>query len=100
MKLQTFRITPSKANLQESPVMGGYLNVEVRIFQIQREEPIPLAHLLEDLFQSSYPGCLFHRGVVQLSEIEDGPEPESLWVGGIIFSAPFLGKFITSEWRT
>lgn len=66
--------THSKANLQESPVMGGYLEVEARIFKIKREEPIPLAHLQQDLFQRSNLEHPFHKGTVQMSEIEDGPE--------------------------
>ncbi len=36
---------------QESPVMGGYLDVKVCVFQVQRKGPVPCANLREDLLQ-------------------------------------------------
>ncbi len=46
---------PFKCESQKSSVMGGYLDVNVRVFQIQRHEPVPWAYLREDLFQSDHP---------------------------------------------
>ncbi len=47
----------------------GCLDVKVRVFQIQRKEPVPWAYFREDLLQFNWP---FHKGAVQVSEIEDG----------------------------
>ncbi len=44
--------------------MGGYLDVKVSVFQIQRKEPVPWA---------------FHEGAVQVPEIEDGSEATILF---------------------
>ncbi len=54
--------------------MGGYLDVKVSVFQIQRKEPVSWAYLREDLFQSSHSERSFHEGTVQVSEIKDGLE--------------------------
>ncbi len=54
---------------QESSVMGGYLDVKVHVFQIQRHEPVPRENLQEDLFQSDHPEQPFHRGVIKKSEL-------------------------------
>lgn len=40
-----------KSESQEAPVMGGYLNVKVSIFQIQDKEPVPWAYLHEICFK-------------------------------------------------
>ncbi len=59
---------PFECESQESSAMGGYLDVKVCVFQIQRHEPVPWAYLREDLFQSE-PERAFHQGVIQKSEI-------------------------------
>ncbi len=64
---------------QESSVMGGYLDVKVCIFQIQRTEPVPCANMREDLLQRDHPERPSHEGVIQASEIEDGPEAAILF---------------------
>ncbi len=51
--------------------MGGYLDVKVHVFQIQRHEPVPWANLREDLFQCDHPERPFYQGVIQESEIEN-----------------------------
>ncbi len=58
---------PFECESKESSVMGGYLDVKVRIFQIQQLKPVPWAYL--DLFQSDHPERPFHQGVIQESEI-------------------------------
>ncbi len=40
---------------------GGYLDVKVRVFQIQLHESVPWAYLQEDLFQSYHPERPFHQ---------------------------------------
>ncbi len=55
--------------ISESSVMWGYLDAKVRIFQIQRHEPVPWAYLQEDPFQSDHPEQPFHQGVIQESKI-------------------------------
>ncbi len=57
---------------QEPPVVGGYLDVKVSIFQIQRKEPLPWAYLHEDLLRCNHPEWSFHKDVIQMSEIENG----------------------------
>ncbi len=64
---------------QESSVMGGYLDVKVCVFQVQRTEPVPCANLREDLLQRDHPERPSHEGVIQASEIEDGPEAAILF---------------------
>ncbi len=59
--------------------MGGYLDVKVCIFQVQRTEPVPCANLREDLLQRDHPERPSHEGVIQASEIEDGPEAAILF---------------------
>ncbi len=49
--------------------MGGYLDVKVHVFQIQRHEPVSWAYLWEDLFQSDHPERPFHQGIIQESKI-------------------------------
>ncbi len=49
---------------------GGYLDVKVRVFQIQWHEPVPWAYLQEDLFPSNHPERPFHQGVIKDSEIK------------------------------
>ncbi len=65
--------TPLKVESEEWPVVGGYLDVKVSVFQIQAKEPVPLAYLRNDLLQCNHPEHPSHEGVVQGSEIEDGP---------------------------
>ncbi len=64
---------------QESPVMGGYLDVKVCVFQVQRKEPVPCANLREDLLQRDQDEWPPHESVIQVSEIEDGPEAAILF---------------------
>ncbi len=59
--------------------MGGYLDVKVCVFQVQRTEPVPCANLREDLLQRDHPERPSHEGVIQASEIEDGPEAAILF---------------------
>ncbi len=59
--------------------MGGYLDVKVCVFQVQRTEPVPCANLREDLLQRDHPEWPSHEGVIQASEIEDGPEAAILF---------------------
>ncbi len=49
---------------QELPVIGGYLNVKVSVFQIQRKEPVPWAYLREDLLRCNHPEWTFHKGAI------------------------------------
>ncbi len=58
---------------QEWPMVGGYLDVKVSVFQIQAKEPVPWANLQEDLFQRNHPEQPSHEGTVQGSKIEDRP---------------------------
>ncbi len=53
---------------------GGYLDVKVSIFQVQRKEPVPWAYLRQDLFQCNHPERPSHEGTVQEPEIEDGSQ--------------------------
>ncbi len=50
------------------------LDVKVCVFQVQRTEPVLCANLREDLLQRDHPERPSHEGVIQASEIEDGPE--------------------------
>ncbi len=54
--------------------MGGYLDVKVCVFQVQGTEPVPCANLRGDLLQRDHPERPSHEGVIQASEIKDGPE--------------------------
>ncbi len=49
---------------QELPVVGGYPDVKVGVFQVQRKEPVLWADLREDLFQCSHPERAFHKGTL------------------------------------
>ncbi len=49
--------------------MGGYLDVKVHVFQIQRHEPVPRENMQEDLFESDHPERPFYLGVIKESEI-------------------------------
>ncbi len=53
--------------------------MKVCIFQVQRTEPVPCANLREDLLQRDHPERASHEGVIQASEIEDGPEAAILF---------------------
>ncbi len=59
--------------------MGGYLDVKVCVFKVQRTEPVLCANLREDLLQRDHPERPSHEGVIQASEIEDGPEAAILF---------------------
>ncbi len=50
---------PFECESQESSVMGGYLDVKVRIF----------AYLRKDLFQSDHPEQTFYQVAIRESEI-------------------------------
>ncbi len=63
----------------ESSVMGGYLDVKVCVFQVQRTEPVPYVNLRGDLLQRDHPEQPSHEGVIQASEIEDVPEATILF---------------------
>ncbi len=54
-------------------LVGGYLDEKVSVSQIQRKEPVPWAYLREDWIQCNYLERPFHKGTIQMSEIEDGP---------------------------
>ncbi len=54
-----------QAESQESPVVGGYLDVKVGVFQVQREELVLWVDLQEDLFQCIHPEWLIHEGTIQ-----------------------------------
>lgn len=51
---------------------GGYLDVKVGVFQVQRKELLPWSYLREDLLQCSH-SERFDEGAVEVPEIEDGP---------------------------
>ncbi len=55
------------------------LDVKVCVYQVQRKEPVPCMNLREDLLQSYHPERPPHEGVIQVSEIEDGPEAAILF---------------------
>ncbi|MGL5292748.1 MAG: hypothetical protein ACRC9V_03005 [Aeromonas sp.] len=44
-----------------SSVMGGYLDVKLRVFQIQGEEQVPWAYIPEDLLQGNHSERLLIR---------------------------------------
>ncbi len=55
--------------------------MKVCVFQVQRTEPVPCANLREDLLQRDHPERPSHEGVIQASEIGDGPGAAILFCG-------------------
>ncbi len=53
--------------------------MKVCVFQVQKTEPVPCANLRGDLLQRDHPERPSHEGVIQASEIEDGPEATILF---------------------
>ncbi len=76
--------------------MGGYLDVKVCVFQVQRTEPVPCANLREDLLQRDHPERPSHEGVIQASEIEDGPEAAILFGDEEVTA---VKAWLTQSWR-
>ncbi len=78
--------------------MGGYLDVKVCVFQVQRTEPVLCANLWEDLLQRDHPERPSHEGVIQASEIEDGPEAATAEIysrlRGVTAGAGFAGCWV------